>query len=370
MEKKFEDKQKTRTLLDKLEPSNTIQMFYPDNLALDFTYPDVVRITILKHEGLSLGELGALVKENTKNALSQLTEELENGGGARDADGNDSPQLKQLQSQTAAAEKTLKKLGELGGGLVFSAEKTRAKVQLNRKRANKKEIMSIYLPMPENVTYSETADWQTAELGSLVAAATGQSESSGLSELGVGQIGTLLGGGAGALVSKVLGGGLLGGAVLGTLSGASGIQAGFETSLRITSNPFKEQSFKGVPFRPFEFSWTFSARNSNEVEKLKDIINRIRQYSKPDYDNEESKILFNYPHQYEIQFLTKSTDGSTLKKNEYLPKLKTCICKSINTNFATAGWSSFEDGAPTSITLQLGFEEIDIVTSTDVEDGF
>lgn len=367
MEKKFEDKQKTRTLLDKLEPSNTIQMFYPDNLALDFTYPDVVRITILKHEGLSLGELGALVKENTKNVLSQQTEELENGGGAIDADGNNSPQLQQLQSQAAKNEIIANEIIQLAVG---TAKQARAKVQHNRKRANKKEIMSIYLPMPENVTYSETADWQTAELGSLVAAATGQSESSGLSELGVGQIGTLLGGGAGALVSKVLGGGLLGGAVLGTLSGASGIQAGFETSLRITSNPFKEQSFKGVPFRPFEFSWTFSARNSNEVEKLKDIINRIRQYSKPDYDNEESKILFNYPHQYEIQFLTKSTDGSTLKKNEYLPKLKTCICKSINTNFATAGWSSFEDGAPTSITLQLGFEEIDIVTSTDVEDGF
>ena len=43
------------------------------------------------------------------------------------------------------------------------------------------------------------------------------------------------------------------------------------------------------------------------------------------------------------------------------------VCKSVNTNYTTAGWRSFENGAPTSVTLQLGFEEIDIITSDDVD---
>ncbi|MBC8435373.1 MAG: hypothetical protein H8D84_00165, partial [Proteobacteria bacterium] len=182
------------------------------------------------------------------------------------------------------------------------------------------------------------------------------------------QAGNVLAGGAGAIVSKLLGGGLLGGAVLGGLGGGAGVQGAIETKLRVKSNPFKEQTFQGVGFRPFEFSFVFNARSQSEVITIKEIINTFRQYSKPSLESPDSAI-FKYPGEFIIEFLTNNGNDS-LNTNNYLPKLKHCICKSVNTNFTTAGWKSFEDGAPATITLQLGFEEIDIITKESVEEGY
>ena len=58
--------------------------------------------------------------------------------------------------------------------------------------------------------------------------------------------------------------------------------------------------------------------------------------------------------------------NSFFLEKSHLPKLKNLVCKSVNSNYTTAGWRSFENGAPTSVTLQLGFEEIDIITSDEV----
>ena len=330
------------------------QLFYPNNLAEGFTYPDVVRIGIVEKPGITIAELSQKVKDVAKF----------------DADAASGENKEQPTNKTADENGIAFDPDKIIKGFVRELISTRDFIK-SRVNAPEKQIASIYLPMPENVTFSETADWQTAEIGSLMAAATGKAGSSddveNLLKHGVGAAGTILGGGAGALVSKVLGGGLLGGAVLGTLSGASGLQSGIETTVKLTTNPFKEQAFKGIPFRPFEFAWTFSARNFNEVRKIKDIINTIRQHSRPEYEGDD-KLLFKYPHYYTITFLTKLSDEGTLSRNEYLPRLKTCVLKSINTNFATAGWHSFEAGAPTSITLQLGFEEIDIITHNDIKD--
>ena len=334
------------------------QFFYPNNLAEGFTYPDVVRIGIVEKPGIAISE----ISEGAKGLFRAL---LGDSG-----ENKEQPTNKTVDEAVIAGQEAANLVLEKGN--VFSKQVIEAR-NFIKKRVNapEKQIASIYLPMPENVTFSETADWQTAEIGSLMAAATGKAGSSddieNLLKHGVGAAGTILGGGAGALVSKVLGGGLLGGAVLGTLSGASGLQSGIETTVKLTTNPFKEQAFKGIPFRPFEFAWTFSARNFNEVGKVKDIINLIRQHSRPEYEGDD-KLLFKYPHYYTITFLTKLSGEGTLSRNEYLPRLKTCVLKSINTNFATAGWHSFEAGAPTSITLQLGFEEIDIITHNDIKD--
>ena len=65
------------------------------------------------------------------------------------------------------------------------------------------------------------------------------------------------------------------GAVLGSETGLSG---GIESSFNVKANPYKEQTFQGVPFRPFEFQFMFRARNAEEVEAAKD-----KPYKQPNY---------------------------------------------------------------------------------------
>ena len=93
--------------------------------------------------------------------------------------------------------------------------------------------------------------------------------------------GAILGGAVGGII-----GGGVAGAVLGTILGASSSLGGaVESAFDIKANPYKEQTFQGVGFRPFEFSFTFRPRNETEVEAVHDIITTFRAYSKPSFKN-------------------------------------------------------------------------------------
>ena len=263
------------------------------------------------------------------------------------------------------------KISSIGGGVIEASKDALKTFQSTNKGYNTAQpLRSIYLPMPENLTYNEQVDWQGTDLGAMALARDKiMSGKGGLSEsakyAGLSQIGNLAGGAAGGLVGTLFGGGILGGAA-GAMIGGGSIQGAIESTFRVKTNPFKEQTFGGVPFRPFEFSWTLTARNDAELGAIGDIIKAIRTHSKPSFQNPESRTIFNYPDEFQINFKTLHTDNETLLDNVHLPRLKPMVCKSVNTNYTTAGWRSFENGAPTSVTLQLGFEEIDIITSDDV----
>ena len=263
------------------------------------------------------------------------------------------------------------KISAIGGGIVEASKDALKTFRSTNKGYNTAQpVRSIYLPMPENLTYNEQVDWQGTDLGAMALARdkimSGKgSGSESAKYAGLSQLGNLAGGAAGGLVGTLFGGGILGGAA-GAMLGGGSIQGAIESTFRVKTNPFKEQTFGGVPFRPFEFSWTLTARNAAELGDIGEIIKAIRTHSKPSFQNPESRTIFNYPDEFQINFKTLHTDNETLLDNNYLPRLKPMVCKSVNTNYTTAGWRSFENGAPTSVTLQLGFEEIDIITSDEV----
>ena len=263
------------------------------------------------------------------------------------------------------------KISAIGGGIVEASKDALKTFRSTNKGYNTAQpVRSISLPMPENLTYTEQVDWQGTDLGAMALARdkimSGKgSGSESAKYAGLSQLGNLAGGAAGGLVGTLFGGGILGGAA-GAMLGGGSIQGAIESTFRVKTNPFKEQTFGGVPFRPFEFSWTLTARNAAELGDIGEIIKAIRTHSKPSFQNPESRTIFNYPDEFQINFKTLHTDNETLLDNNYLPRLKPMVCKSVNTNYTTAGWRSFENGAPTSVTLQLGFEEIDIITSDEV----
>ena len=333
-------------------------------------YPDIMKITIIKRNGANLDKFRGKVKTDLVRNLKKdagdktnqaILKKLESSDGLSGA----------FSSAFEGVKNVVKEVSESGtldsiDGSTTSIIAESISTTFSASKGETQVETIIALPMPDNLTYNEQLEWQASDLGALSGLAKGKSADN-IAAAGFSQLGSIISGGAGALVSGVLGAGIAGGAVLGALGGGSTVQGTIESQLRIKANPFKEQTFQGVPFRPFEFSWTFSPRTLIEVNTIKDIINQIRGHSKPDYDG-GSEFFFKYPHEFKIEFLTISDEDGQLYQNEYLPKLKNCICKSVNTNFATAGWYSFQDGAPTSITLQLQFEEVEIITHKDVLD--
>ena len=373
-------------------------LHYPNDLGVGFTHPDCVKFTIGTNPGVSLGPVTEKLKSRVRAAkkasidasrklLAELTAERTS---LEELSTRTEPQKQRIETINARLnqndiQKNINRSGKAGanasdlgnavGGAVENIKGTVVDFFDGLAKGAESNVFTaektIYLPMPENLVYNEPVDWTGTELGAMKTlgdmATGGEAGKGALGGAALSQAGNVLAGGTGAIVSKLLGGGLLGGAVLGGLGGGAGVQGAIESNLRIKSNPFKEQTFQGVGFRPFEFSFIFNARSQSEVNTIRRIINTFRKHSKPSLDKPDSAI-FSYPAEFKIEFLTNN-GYDYFEPNKYLPKLKQCVCKSVNTNFTTAGWKSFEDGAPTTITLQLGFEETDIITSEQVEIG-
>jgi hypothetical protein len=359
------------------------QLQFPDNLHTNYTHPDYVMFTIVNRPGASLDKaVAALPAQLTKNITKgKLPKDEQKTLTDLVSENQDKPLKVVGDLLLSGINKSLEEKGDntkdAAGGAVDNSviilgslfDATNQSKNVGSTNSPTREVGNILLPMPDNLTYAEQTEWQGADLGAIGGLAkNGLGDTKDLAGAGFSQLGTIISGGAGALVSSVLGGGVLGGALVGALGGGNVLQGTIESTFRIKSNPFKEQTFQGVPFRPFDFSWTFSPTSENETKTIKKIINTFREYTKPSY-KDLSQFQFLYPHELNVKFYTKKDDGSIVE-NEYLPCLKPCICKSINTNFATAGWHSFKDGAPTSITLQMQFEEIEIITAGDVSEGF
>ena len=237
------------------------------------------------------------------------------------------------------------------------------------KKTQDRLIQSIYLAMPESVNFAEGVDWQGTDLGVIGGVRSGALGMGNALDYGVlTGAGAVLGGAAGLGASMIPGISGIAGTVLGAVLGNNTVQTGIESTLGVKTNPFKEQTFQGVGFRPFDFTFNFKARDQTDVKTIQNIISAFRSYSKPTFKEGSEGSIFKYPHEFRIEFLTFDDSDSveTYITNQYLPEIKFCICQTVNTNFTAAGWRSFEGGAPSDITLQMTFQETEIITGEDV----
>lgn len=329
---------------------------FPSDLQQIQFYPEQIKFSIYERLGIDLkvikekivGDVKKFV--NSPEALKKAEEE------------GDAKAIEAAEKQ--AKKKVIGQVFDTGGAVV---DKIIEGVKL-RQGQNTKLKSSIYLPMPKEAAYNESVSWASSDLGSIGAVMKGGlSDAAAGAALASAAIG--IGGATGGILGKIMGAGV-GGAVVGAFASDS-LQKGIESSVGIKTNPYKEQTFEGIDFRKFSFSWTFNPASQTEVKELGNIIRTFRALSKPSFKGGSG--IFHYPHEYQIEFLTYASNGirtkgsdETLDTNPHLPQLKYCVCTAVNTNFATKEWRSFEGGAPIEVSLQLDFEETELITEDDV----
>jgi hypothetical protein len=143
-------------------------------------------------------------------------------------------------------------------------------------------------------------------------------------------------------------------------------------------NPYTEQIFKGIEPRSFSFNWRLVPRNKEEQTQIDELIRAFRYNSLPDYsaeltpngqaspgDNLSDRWL-TVPSVWNIRFFS---GGNEMK---YIPLLKVCVIKNISVNFTPDNvWSThLVDGkqpAPVAYDLSIEFQEVEIITRTEVE---
>lgn len=127
-------------------------------------------------------------------------------------------------------------------------------------------------------------------------------------------------------------------------------------------NPNKEVAFKEVKERSFTFEYTFVPKSPEESETIYNIIRCVRWHSHPELAGSTS---FNVPSEWEMQFFING------RENPWLPRLRRLVCNKFDVTFGDEnGFISFEDGAPSFITISMGFQEVEPLHKGHIEAGF
>jgi len=152
------------------------------------------------------------------------------------------------------------------------------------------------------------------------------------------------------------------GSLLALGSSAEGVVAGIGLSEGLALNPHLAVVFNNVGFRSHSFTYKFIARNQEESDAIKRIINTFKYHMHPSYDY--GTIAFKYPDEFEIEFASAIAP--------YLYDIGTCVLKDVSVNFNGEGTPIFFEGsgAPVSIEIQLSFQETFIYTKERLEDRY
>ena len=144
-----------------------------------------------------------------------------------------------------------------------------------------------------------------------------------------------------------------GAAAFGLAGGVPGTNTGVVSAATgLAFNPRKEQVFKGVDFRTFQFDYQFFPRSPGEAKNVLDIIRMFKLHMHPEF-KDTNKFLYIYPSEFDISYFTNGVENTSLHKHT------SCVLTEMSVNYTPNGqFTSFPDGTPTQINLQLTFREL------------
>lgn len=221
-----------------------------------------------------------------------------------------------------------------------------------------KSFISIYLPMPNGVSFSDGGSYDAMDLGG-IAAGGGMDALSSLMQGNVGDASnSLLATGKQQLNSLT---GARGKAILASiLPGVDRDTAMF--AQKKISPPNQNTSFKGNKMRSFSFKFTLIANSDRDTTAIRDIQRTFRRYTYAGSSDNTPNVVLDYPPVWKIKFL----EGE--RENPYLPKIFSCYLEDFQCTFNAEANIFRYDGSPFSVDCQLSFKETRVLTRKDIDD--
>jgi hypothetical protein len=236
----------------------------------------------------------------------------------------------------------------------------------------KNPLHTIILPIPRQLTDTSEVSWNGSTLNPIEAfgvAAAGAVMSSDSSESAIAA------GGAAVEAAFTKAGGMFGDAqfkqaVIAALSGRAigalgGNVSGNQLVSRATGqvfNPNLELLFEGVNLRNFPFSFEFFPRNQREATEVMKIIRVLKQSMLPRKNSTTatSGVFLGAPMVFQLTYMQGKGPHPFL--NRFLPM----ALANINLSYTGSGtYSTFPDGTPTHIKMDLAFKELNPIYSED-----
>ena len=146
---------------------------------------------------------------------------------------------------------------------------------------------------------------------------------------------------------------------------APGVGEYISKSSGTAANPKKEQLFKDVDFRTFSFSYQFFPRSSAEAKNVLAIIKQFKLHMHPEYKKDSNNFLYIYPSEFDIKYYQNGEENTNLHKHT------SCVLTDLSINYSPQGtFTSFPDGMPTQISMNMTFKELATLSKETIMEGF
>ncbi len=232
---------------------------------------------------------------------------------------------------------------------------------------------SIALYMPDTLQYGYTQNYDQLSLGGEIGGqllAAGKSAKEAYDKAGGGAAG------ASAFQSSIQVAKEKAGKFTGSVTGQNQTTQALLAATGRVENPMLEMIYKTPAFRDFQFDFLFYPRDEREALEVQKIIKKLTYHQAPEI-LKEGGVAGGFlvpPSEFDIQFYYNGA------QNPNIPTVGTCILKNIQVNYAPNGFTAYEipgenapalgrTGMPVSIQLSLSFQEVVILTKSDLADS-
>ena len=259
----------------------------------------------------------------------------------------------------------------------------------SRRNQGKNKSKIILLPIPSNISDTNAVRYGSSELNSIAGAAIGgimdtmvAGRSLFTAGMDAGAKKLLDAGAAGIMDTARAAGGIAG--VQGFLTRQLAASAAGMLGANITPsqllarstgeilNPNMELLFNGPTLRSFRFSFKMTPRNDTEAGQVKKIIRCLKQSMAPKVGSNNAAIneaggestFLRTPDVFELRYRQGAGE------HKFLNKFKQCFLENISVNYTADGvYSTYGDGTPVSMIMDLTFKEIEPVYNFDYDEN-
>lgn len=255
------------------------------------------------------------------------------------------------------------------GGAVGAATVT-AVGGASKKYKRMQKAIALYVPTDLSIKYG--VNWEETSLATTAAAMAAAEGAGEMIKKGATALGQGAQGKFGEAKQSLVGAGKSGSGVASTALNAGaglalqtpGVGEFLSKSSGVAANPKKEQLFKNVDFRTFSFSYQFFPRDAGEAAKAQEIIKAFKLHMHPEYKDSQH-FLYIYPSEFDIYYYQNG------KENMNLHRHTSCVLTDMNISYSPQGiFSTFENGMPTQINVQLTFKELALLSKESIQDGY
>lgn len=132
----------------------------------------------------------------------------------------------------------------------------------------------------------------------------------------------------------------------------------------VAANPKKEQLFKQVDFRTFSFNYMFFPRSKDEAANIRNIINEFKLHMHPEF-KDANHFLYIYPSEFDVFYYQNGRENMNIHRHT------SCVLTDMSVVYSPQGvFSSFDDGMPSQINVQMTFKELALLSKESIKDGF